>query len=267
MVRAEGPVTWLVLNRPEAGNAVTAQMRDRITETLGAVSDDMTVRAVVITGAGERSFCTGADFRATPPGPGPARPPGAPERAVGDAARLLREGWQRLVGAILDCEKPVVAAVNGVAAGAGMQMALACDLVVAAQEARFVSVFVRRGLVPDAGATWLLPRLVGLQRAKELMFLGDDLPAAKALEMGLVNRVVPGGELLASARELAERLAAGPTRAIALTKALTNRSFEVDRQGGFDHEAYAQELAVGTQDAAEGIRSYVERRPARFQGW
>ena len=196
--RMEGAVAWIVLNRPDAGNAMTAAMRDQIADWLDEASADLAVRAVVITGAGDRAFCSGADLRGNRPGP--ARPEGAPEQAVGDVARLIRQGWQRLVASVLDCEKPVVAAVNGTAAGGGMHLALACDLVVTAEGARFIEVFVRRGIAPDAGGAWLLTRLVGIQRAKELFFFGDDVPAAEALQLGLVNRVVPQGELEETAR-------------------------------------------------------------------
>jgi 2-(1,2-epoxy-1,2-dihydrophenyl)acetyl-CoA isomerase len=173
--RIEDGVAWITLNRPEAGNAITAAMRDQVVAWLEEASADLAVRVVVLTGAGEKGFCTGADLRSQ--GPGPERPEGAPERAVGDAARLIRTGWQRLVSAVLDCEKPVIAAVNATAAGGGMHLALACDLVLAAEEARFIEVFIRRGIAPDAGGAYLLARLVGPQKAKELFFFGDDVPA------------------------------------------------------------------------------------------
>ena len=186
-------MAWIVLNRPDAGNAMTAAMRDQIADWLDEASADLAVRAVVITGAGDRAFCSGADLRGNRPGP--ARPEGAPEQAVGDVARLIRDGWQRLVASVLDCEKPVVAAVNGTAAGGGMHLALACDLVVAAEEARFIEVFVRRGIAPDAGGAWLLTRLVGIQRAKELFFFGDDVPAAEARRWGWSTGWCPRAEL------------------------------------------------------------------------
>ncbi len=263
--RMEGAVAWIVLNRPDAGNAMTAAMRDQIADWLDEASADLAVRAVVITGAGDRAFCSGADLRGNRPGP--ARPEGAPEQAVGDVARLIRQGWQRLVASVLDCEKPVVAAVNGTAAGGGMHLALACDLVVTAEGARFIEVFVRRGIAPDAGGAWLLTRLVGIQRAKELFFFGDDVPAAEALQLGLVNRVVPQGELEETARRLADRLAAGPTKAIGVAKWLINRALDVDRATSFADEALAQELVNRTEDAQEGIASFVERRPPSFGGW
>ncbi|MGO4759092.1 enoyl-CoA hydratase/isomerase family protein, partial [Streptomyces sp. 2MCAF27] len=165
-----------------------------------------------------------------------------------------------------DCEKPVIAAVNGTAAGLGAHLAFACDLVIAAESARFIEVFVRRGLVPDGGGAYLLPRLIGPQRAKELLFFGDSLSAAEAERIGLVNRVVPDGELAKTAREWAERLAAGPTRAIALTKQLVNGSLEADRAAAFAAEAAAQEINMTTADAQEGVRAFAERRAPEYRG-
>ncbi|MFJ3497647.1 enoyl-CoA hydratase/isomerase family protein [Streptomyces sp. NPDC086091] len=249
-------VTTLTLNRPEALNALTPALRDRLIALLGDASADPDVRAVVLTGTG-RGFCAGADLR----GSG-----GGGERVAGDVARTLRLGAQRLIGAVLDCEKPVIAAVNGTAAGLGAHLALACDLVLATESARFVEVFVRRGLVPDGGGAYLLPRLVGPQRAKELMFFGDTLTAPEAARLGLVNRVVPPGELAATAQAWADRLATGPTRALALTKQLVNASLDSDRATAFAAEAAAQEINLTTSDAHEGLTAFTERRTPRFTG-
>ena len=168
---------------------------------------------------------------------------------------------------MLDCEKPVLAVVNGTAAGGGAQLALACDLVVMADTAKFIQVFVRRGIMPDAGGCYLLPRLVGLHRAKELMFLGDDCDATQADRIGLVNRVVPSSELDGVAAELAAKFVTLPTRAVALTKRLANRSFESSREQAFDDEALFQELVTGTADCQEGLAAFAERRPPVFRGW
>ncbi|MFD4589385.1 enoyl-CoA hydratase/isomerase family protein [Streptomyces rubiginosohelvolus] len=253
----DGGVSCITLNRPEAMNAVTWDQRERIIALLAEASADPAVRAVVLTATG-RGFCAGADLRGTP---APDR-----ERAPGDVARTIRLGAQRLIAAVLDCEKPVIAAVNGTAAGIGAHLAFACDLVLAADTATFIEVFVRRGLVPDGGGAYLLPRLVGPQRAKELMFFGDALTAADAERLGLVNRTVPADELEALAKEWAGRLAAGPTRALALTKQLVNTSLDGDRATAFAAEAAAQEINMTTRDANEGVASFVERRSPEYEG-
>ena len=264
--RMEDGVCWITLNRPEAGNALTQFMRDRIAQWVRDASADLFVRVVVITGTGDKAFCTGADLRGGRLEPRP-KPDGAPEVVVGEASRLIRDGWQALVSSILDCEKPVIAGVNGTAAGGGMHLALACDLVVMAEEAKFVEVFIRRGIAPDAGGAWILSRLVGIQKAKELFFFGDDVPAAEAYRIGLVNRLVPRVELQAALEEWAGRLATAPTKAIGVAKWLTNRALDVDRATALHDEAMAQELITNTADATEGVASFVERRPADFKGW
>ncbi|MCX5147138.1 enoyl-CoA hydratase-related protein [Streptomyces sp. NPDC048550] len=255
--RIESGVSWITLNRPEAMNAVTWDQRERVIALLAKASADPAVRAVVVTATG-KGFCAGADLRGAPAAPG--------ERVAGDVARMIRLGAQRLITAVLDCEKPVLAAVNGTAAGIGAHLALACDLVIAAESARFIEVFVRRGLVPDGGGAYLLPRLVGPQKAKELMFFGDAVPAAEAERLGLVNRVVPAEELEAAAREWAERLAQGPTRALALTKQLVNASLDGGRAAALAAEATAQEINMTTADANEGVASFVERRSPKYLG-
>jgi len=161
----------------------------------------------------------------------------------------------------------VIAGANGTAAGGGCHLALACDLVIMAEEARFIEVFVRRGIIPDAGGCYLLPRLIGPQKAKELMFFGDDVSAPEAEKIGLVNRVVPRADLEKTVAEWAERLATLPTKSIGMTTALINRSFESSRPTALAEEAWAQELINGTQDAREGMMSFVERRPPEFKGW
>ncbi|THA85652.1 enoyl-CoA hydratase-related protein [Streptomyces sp. A0592] len=255
--RTESNVSWITLNRPEAMNAVTWAQRERVIALLAEASADPAVRAVVLTATG-KGFCAGADLRGAPATDG--------DRVAGDVARMIRLGAQRLITAVLDCEKPVIAAVNGTAAGIGSHLALACDLVIAAEGARFIEVFVRRGLVPDGGGAYLLPRLVGPQKAKELMFFGDAVPAAEAERLGLVNRVVPAEELQAAAREWAERLAQGPTRALAMTKQLVNASLDGDRAAALAAEATAQEINMTTADANEGVASFVERRTPKYLG-
>jgi 2-(1,2-epoxy-1,2-dihydrophenyl)acetyl-CoA isomerase len=265
-VDAGGPIARVTIARPDAGNSLTSEMRDHLAEVFEELSGTLGVRAIVLTGAGDRHFCTGAGLGGAQR-PAPARPEGAPDRALGDIARLIRQGWQRLITSILDCEKPVIAAVNGTAAGGGANLVLACDLVVMAESAKLIEVFVTRGIIPDAGGCYLLPRVVGPQRAKEIMFLGDALSAADCARYGIANRVVPAADLEATVDELAGRLAAGPSKAIAMTKWLVNRSFESSRHTAFEEEAYAQELVTATADMAEGIAAFGERRDPEFKGW
>jgi 2-(1,2-epoxy-1,2-dihydrophenyl)acetyl-CoA isomerase len=262
----EDGIARVTIDRPDAGNSLSAEMRDHLADTFDELSATLGVRAVVLTGAGEKHFCTGAGLGGAQK-PEPPRPEDAPDRALGDVARLVRRGWQRLVASVMDCEKPVVAAVNGTAAGGGANLVLACDLVVMADSARLIEIFVRRGIIPDAGGCYLLPRIVGPQRAKELMFLGDELSAADCERWGIANRVVPAAELQASVDELAGRLAAAPSKALAMTKWLVNRSSESSRQSAFEEEAYAQELVTATADMAEGIKAFGERRSPDFKGW
>ncbi|MER5934770.1 enoyl-CoA hydratase-related protein [Streptomyces sp. NPDC002054] len=255
--RTENNVSWITLNRPDAMNALTWDQRDRLIDLLAEATADPAVRAVVLTATG-KGFCAGADLRGGPATGG--------NRIAGDIARMIRLGAQRLITAVLDCEKPVIAAVNGTAAGIGAHLALACDLVIAAEPAKFIEVFVRRGLVPDGAGAYLLPRLIGPQKAKELMFFGDALTAREAERLGLVNTVVPADELAETARAWAERLAQGPTRAIALTKQLVNASLDSDRATALAAEATAQEINMTTADANEGVASFVERRTPKYHG-
>jgi 2-(1,2-epoxy-1,2-dihydrophenyl)acetyl-CoA isomerase len=250
--RVEGGVAWITLNRPEAHNAITPDQRDRLIWLLSEASAELDVRCVVLTAVG-KGFCTGADLRASrPPRP---RPEGAPERTSGEVSRMIRTGAQAMI-----------AAVNGTAAGIGAHLAFACDLVIAAESASFVEVFVRRGLVPDGGGAYLLPRLIGLQKTKELMFFGDKLSAADAATIGLANRVVPDDDLMKVAGEWAGRLASGP-RSIVATKWLINRSLDSDRSTSFHDEAIAQDLNMTTADAQEGVAAFVERRDPDYKGW
>jgi 2-(1,2-epoxy-1,2-dihydrophenyl)acetyl-CoA isomerase len=260
----EGGIMRITLHRPQAKNAITPDQRDTIVELLEQASADLSVRVVVLTGS-EGSFCSGADLRAsreTSP-----RPEGAPERAQGDVSRVLATGAQRLITAIMDCEKPVIAAVDGVAAGIGAHMALASDLVIATENARFIEVFVRRALVPDGAGAYLLVRLIGPQKAKELVFFGGDVHAEDAMEMGLVNCVVPAEQLEPTVDEWAQRLASGPTRTIALAKKLINNAHDIDRATALAQEAWAQEMNLTTHDGQEGVAAFVERREPEFKGW
>src|SRR5579862_1424458 len=203
----ENDVAWLTLNRPDARNAINDEMRDELFAVLADARTNPDIRALVVTGAG-KGFCTGADLSRR--GGGPTGP--------GAAREMMRTRSQRLIRAFWELEKPVIAAVNGVAAGLGAHLAFAADLIIASADARFIEVFVRRGIAVDGGGAYLLPRLIGLAKAKELVFFGDDLGAEDACRIGLINKVVPADGLLAAVREWAERLAAGPTFAIGISK-------------------------------------------------
>ena len=257
-------VATITLNRPDAGNALTGDQREQMVAWLERADVDPSIRCVVITATG-RFFCTGADLRQQRAPE--TRPEGYPELMVGDARRMMLRGAIRMVNTILDCEKPVIASVQGTAAGIGAHLAFACDLVIASDQAKFIEVFARRGLAADGLGTWLLPRLVGLQRAKELVFLADDLSAPRAHEIGLVTRVVAADDLATATHELAQRLADGPTRAHSVNKWLLNRSLDVDRATIAGEEAWIVEMMQHTEDSGEGVASFVERRPPRFRGF
>ena len=258
-------VAWITIDNPDKGNALSPKMRDRMAELINGCNGRFEARAIVITAVGRKLFCPGADIsvgREFAP-----RPDDAPPLAVGESRRMMLEGQLKLMPAILDSELPVIAAVNGTAAGVGAHLALCCDLVIMADTAKLIEVFARRGLVPDGLGAWILPRLVGLQKAKELMFFAEDISAEEALRIGLCNRVVPGDDLIEAATEWAERLASGPTRSFMLTKWLVNRSLDVDRRTLEDNEAWAVELNNGTVDSAEGLASFRERRDPVWRGF
>jgi 2-(1,2-epoxy-1,2-dihydrophenyl)acetyl-CoA isomerase len=178
----------------------------------------------------------------------------------------MKGSSQKLIRAVWDLEKPVVAAVNGVAAGLGSHLAFASDFVIAAADARFIEVFVRRGIAVDAAGAFLLPRLIGLQKAKELVYFGDDLSAEDGARIGLVSKVVPADQLAATAREWAERLAKGPTFAIGMSKRLLNRSLESSFETALEEEAMAQMLVTQSEDTKEGMMAFMERRQPSFKG-
>jgi len=254
--RREGSVEVITLNRPGVLNAFNFNMLKALTEGFERLGQEDEVRAVVVTGEG-KGFCTGADLT----GGGAREDSGTPA-----GMRLSTHIYSRMIRSMVEMEKPLIGAVNGDAAGAGCNFALACDLLVASEKARFIQVFVRRGLVADAGGTFFLPRLVGLARAKELMFTGEAVEAQRALELGLVNKVVPHDKLMEEAMELAAELASGPTRAIGMIKTMLNRSFESDLGAALEREASLQGIAVSTADVVEGITSFLQKRKPEFKG-
>ena len=253
-------VARIAINRADVGNSLSPLARDTLTEAFGRAHSDPAVRAVLLTAAGERHFCAGAGL------PSHTDKPTAGEKRPGDIARMLQQGWQRLVASVLDCDKPVVAAVKGAAVGAGSSLVLACDLVVMSTEARLIQAFVHRGILPDSGAIHLLTRIVGLRRATELLMLGEPVDAPTCERLGLVNRVVAAEEADHTAEELAVRLAAGPTVMLSLTKRLLSVSSESGRDRAFEQEAWAQEVVSQTADLHEGLQAFAERREPRFRG-
>jgi 2-(1,2-epoxy-1,2-dihydrophenyl)acetyl-CoA isomerase len=252
-------IARITLNRPEAANALAPEQRNRLIELFEADSQDPAVRVVLLRSTGKH-FCSGADLGRIKQ----LRTEGADHVGVG-TDRILT-GALRLISAILDCRKPVVCAVQGVAGGLGLHVALACDLIVAASTARFFEPLALRGLVMDGAGAYLLPRRIGMQRAKEMAFLGGQLPAADALACGLVNRVVPDDELDAAAQALAEPLARAATSAIALTKRLLNESLDSGREQAYMLEAMSVEMQGRAHDAAEGVTAFAERRDPQFNG-
>ena len=264
--RVENGVLWLTINRPDKGNAIPYYVRDALIDAFRDAHHDVSVRAVVLTSAGNRHFCTGADLMVPQPVKFPS-PEGAPDRVVGTAVNMMRGGFQTLMKTIQDCEKPVIVALNGTAAGGGTMLTLAADLVIAADNAKIIHVFVRRGLIPDGGVAYLLPRLVGMHKAKELVFFGDDLSAADAKELGIVNKVVPAAQLQATAKEWAERLSSGPTKAIGWSKKLLHDASELSRRDLLEEEAMLVEMNSMTADSGEGTASFRERRDPQWKGW
>jgi 2-(1,2-epoxy-1,2-dihydrophenyl)acetyl-CoA isomerase len=258
-VGADG-VARLVLDRPEAKNALTPEMRDDIVRRVRQVRADPDVRAVLITGEGD-AFCAGMDLRqSTVAGSGGS---GFNPR---DTSEALRSGVQAFIRELWELDKPTVAAVNGTAVGPGAHLALACDFVLLWDQARFVWSFARWGLVVDAGGAYLLPRLVGLPRAKAMVMLGEGATGAEAVSLGLAYRCLPSpDELAREADELAVRLAAGPIRSLGLSKQLLNATFETGLSASLDREAQAQAMAAVSAEMAEGMAAFAEKRTPDFR--
>jgi 2-(1,2-epoxy-1,2-dihydrophenyl)acetyl-CoA isomerase len=253
---ASDRVATITLDRPDVLNAFDRALKDELLAALRKTAKDDEVRVVIVTGAG-RAFSAGQDLRERAASSGAAPTPLDQE---------LRARYNPIVEAIHAMPKPVIAAVNGVAAGAGMSLALACDLRIASDQASFIEVFGRVGLVPDTGSTWFLPRLVGTAKALELMWTTDAVDAATALTLGLVNRVVPADGLMKEAHDLALRLASAAPLALALTKRAVQHALESGLTESLDYEASLQGIAGRSKDYAEGVAAFVEKRPARFTG-
>jgi enoyl-CoA hydratase/carnithine racemase len=250
-------IATLTLNRPDRLNALGDTLREDLLDALTRAGADPEVRVMVLTGAG-RGFCAGGDVKAMN-----EAKEGSRERPLGEK---IAPGRDRTLLAMREAPQPIIAAVNGAAAGAGMNLALACDLRIASTAAKFSQAFVKRGLHPDWGGTYFLPRVVGMARACELIFTGDVIDAAEALRLGLVSRVVEPEALMATAYDLARRIAAGPPVAIRLAKGSLYRNADADLPAALERETFAQNVCFDTEDAREGIRAFVEKRAPVFRG-
>jgi 2-(1,2-epoxy-1,2-dihydrophenyl)acetyl-CoA isomerase len=249
----DGGVLTLTLNRPDALNSFTVEMKEALLAALKDAARSKDVRAVVLTGAG-RAFSAGQDLKERQ---GPD---------VNDLGSELRQRYNPIILAMRRLEKPIIGAINGVAAGAGLSVALACDIVIASDRASFIEAFGKVGLVPDTGSTWFLPRLVGRARAAEMIFTADPVDAATAERIGLVNRVVPADQLMEEATALAFRLAKSAPIALALAKRALNRALESGLEEALEFEAQLQSVAGRSNDHKEGVAAFVEKRAPKFTG-
>jgi 2-(1,2-epoxy-1,2-dihydrophenyl)acetyl-CoA isomerase len=256
-VERDGAVARITLNRPDKLNALTQVMSDELCDAFERIHRDDGVRAVLLTGAG-RGFCAGQDLTEF------EESYRAGERP--DIEQHLEKTYHRLIPIIVGTPQPVIAAVNGVAAGAGVSLAVACDIRLASEEARFTQAFVKIGLVPDSGGTWLLPRVVGYARALELSLTGDMVDARTALDIGLVTRVLPADSFLEKTSTYAARLAAMPTKALSATKRLIREGLTADLDAALAAEGNAQAEMGQTEDHLEGVMAFAEKREPRFEG-
>ncbi len=255
VVTHDSGVLRLTLNRPEVLNSFTRELAHEVLDALRAAAADDAVRAVLLTGAG-RGFCAGQDLAEAMPAEG----------TIPDLGDFVRETWTPVISAIRHLEKPVVCAVNGVAAGAGANLAFACDIVFAASNATFVQSFAKIGVIPDSGGTFILPRLVGLHRATVMTMLAEKMTSEQARELGLVYQVVAPEALVETAFATAAHLATQPTRALGLIKRAFNHSLGVDLDAQLAYEEALQREAGRSADYAEGVHAFLEKRTPRFTG-
>ena len=250
-------VATVTLNRPDVLNAVNETMGRELLDSLKIAGENDEVRCVILTGSG-RAFSAGEDIQDL-----------RDQYERGDNPRLgerLRSKYNPIIRRIRQTPKPIIAAINGAAAGAGAGMAYACDIRIAAENAKFIQAFIRVGLAPDSGTSFFLPRLVGFAKALELCLTGQELSSKEAERLGLVAKVVPPDQLMPAAREIALRMAHGPTVAIGLTKRALNKSVASDLEGVLEYESYLQELAGGTSDHVEAVRAFFEKRKPVYRG-
>jgi len=257
-VERDGGLVTITLDRPEKKNAINGDGWNELDETLREIALDPEVRAVLLTGAGG-NFSAGADLGDNPSGKGLT---GRPVQPIVQEMRVVGEIILRLYR----LPKPTLAAVDGVAIGVAMGLVLACDMVLASDRARFSEIFAKRGIALDGGSSWLLPRRIGINKAKELAFFADIVDAREAERIGLVNRVLPAAELEKTAVEWGQRLAAGPTLALSLSKRLLDASSSINLEKAFEDEARAQHITYTSEDMREGMKAWLERREPKFQG-
>jgi 2-(1,2-epoxy-1,2-dihydrophenyl)acetyl-CoA isomerase len=249
-VTTENGICTIKLNRPEVRNALGLEMREELREFFTTVKNDDQINVIVLTGEG-KAFSAGGDLSAL-------------QEVDAISGRKRLQAGHEMIHSILDLEKPVIAAVNGAAAGAGVSLALACDMIVASRSSFFIQSFIKVGLIPDLGSIHFLPRLIGRQRALELMFLGEKITADQALHIGLINRVVDDESFNDEVHSLASMLAEGPDLALGLTKKLVNRTVLADIQETLELEGFAQGMCFETENFKEGTQAFFEKRKPRF---
>jgi 2-(1,2-epoxy-1,2-dihydrophenyl)acetyl-CoA isomerase len=249
---SEGVLT-ITMNRPEVYNALNEQMKKDLNDAFKEAEKDSSVRCIVLRGAGDKAFCSGQDLKEH----------AGSKRSLKES---LEKSYNPLIRKMRTIEKPVIGMINGVAAGAGCSVSLACDMRIMSSTAKLTEVFIRIGLVPDSGSHWFLPRLVGIARAFEYAATGRDITADEALQVGLVNRVVPPDQLEKVTMDLAGQFAKAPTKAIGLIKRTLNKALTADLDSLLDYEAYIQQIASETEDHKEGVKAFLEKRPAQFKG-
>lgn len=245
-------VAVVILNRPDAMNAINNDLKVEFLDVMRRIAADPDVKAVVLTGAG-RAFCAGGDVKEM-----------SGSRVPVEMRDRMRRYLHEALLLIYKMEKPVIAAVNGFAVGAGCNMALACDIILASEGAKFSEIFVKVGLVPDAGGFFLLPRLIGMPKAKELVFRGNAIDAREAERIGMINAVHPAEELMAQALAMASELANGPSKAIGIAKTMLHQSAEMNFPAALDYEAAVQAIIANTEDHREGVKAFAEKRKPKF---